>query len=107
MSKEAFGRTSRQLLNIDKLVFKNPLAITEQFVNVTAIRTGVPLDHMSLADPVIYNIVLEELFFGVPWHVWRLAILVISISFITVRYLVPHVLSFMEHASMIKVHEKR
>ena len=50
--------------------------------------------------------VLEELFLGVPWHVWRLAVLVIVIIFVTVKYLVPCALSFMEQ-SVIKVHEKR
>ena len=30
--------------------------LQEQFANVTAIRTGVPLNSASLAEPVVYNI---------------------------------------------------
>ena len=50
--------------------------------------------------------VLEELWLGVPWHVWRLAVLVILISFVTVKCLVPRALSFMEER-VVNVHEKR
>ncbi|KAJ7382861.1 hypothetical protein OS493_032230 [Desmophyllum pertusum] len=96
-------RKTRKLLNIDKLVFRNDL--TEQFANVTAIRAGVPYDPASLAEPVVYNIVLEELLLGIPWHAWRLVVLVILIAYVTVKCFVPRVLLFIEE-SMI-VHEKR
>ncbi|XP_068715546.1 uncharacterized protein [Montipora foliosa] len=106
ISKDALGRLTRQLLNVDKMVFENPLAVTEQFANVTAIRTGVPMEPASIAEPVIYNIVLEELLLGVPCHVWRLAFLVVVIICLTVKYLVPRALRFMEQ-NVIKEHEKR
>jgi len=104
--KEAIGKASRQLLNIDKLVFTNHLTLMEQFANVTAIRTGVPINSASLAEPVVYNIVLEELCLGVPWHVWRLAALVVLIVFVVVKYLAPRALSFLEH-SVLNLHVKR
>ncbi|KAM7429090.1 hypothetical protein ABFA07_020025 [Porites harrisoni] len=97
---------SRQLLNIDKLVFNNQLTDMEQFANVTVIRTGVPLNPASLGEPVLYNIVLEELFFGVPWHVWKLVVLVIGIIIITVRCLVPRTLAFIEE-NVLYIHKKR
>jgi len=96
------GKT-RKLLNIDKLVFSSD--ITEHYVNVTAIRTGVPYDPASLADPIVYNIVLEELLLGVPWHSWRLVVLVLVIFYLTVKYLIPCSLSFIEQS--ITVLEKR
>ena len=39
-------------------IFLSPVsfALQEQYANVTAIRTGVPYDHASLAEPVVYNI---------------------------------------------------
>ena len=30
--------------------------LQEQFANVTAVRTGIPLNSASLAEPVVYNI---------------------------------------------------
>jgi len=96
------GKT-RKLLNIDKLVFSSH--ITEHYVNVTAIRTGVPYDTASLAEPVVYNIVLEELLLGIPWHSWRLVVLVLLIFYLTVKYLIPRSLSFIEQS--IRVLEKR
>ena len=50
--------------------------------------------------------VLEELFLGIPWQVWKLAFIVLLISFFTVMYLVPRALKFIE-CSVLKIHKKR
>lgn len=49
------------ILNTDCYNFKlvsQPVSfdLQEQYANVTAIRTGVPYDPASLAEPVVYNI---------------------------------------------------
>ncbi|KAL9967081.1 hypothetical protein ACROYT_G025244 [Oculina patagonica] len=93
----------RKLLNIDKLVFSNHL--TEQYANVTAIRTGIPYDPASLAEPVVYNIVLERLLLGIPWHSWRLVVLVLVITYFTVKCFVPFTLSFIGQS--LKLLEKK
>ncbi|XP_074623480.1 uncharacterized protein LOC141881586 [Acropora palmata] len=106
MSKDALGTFTRRLLNIEKIVFDNQKTVVEQFANVTAIRTGVPLQPASLTNPVVYNIVLEELFMGIPWQVWKLAVIVLLISFFIVKYLVPHALKFID-VSVLKIHKER
>lgn len=60
MSKDALGTLTRRLLNIEKIVFDNQKTVVEQFANVTAIRTGVPLQPASLTNPVVYNIGKEN-----------------------------------------------
>ncbi|XP_058966479.1 uncharacterized protein [Pocillopora verrucosa] len=97
------ARKTRKLLNIEKLVFSNELK--EQYANVTAVRTGIPYNPASLAEPVVYNIVLEELLLGIPWHSWRLGVLVLLIVYITFKYLVPRFLMYIEEN--VRIHGKR
>ncbi|XP_022792360.1 uncharacterized protein LOC111331503 isoform X2 [Stylophora pistillata] len=97
------GRKTRKILNIEKLVFDNGLK--EQYANVTAVRTGLPYNPASLAEPVVYNIVLEELLLGIPWHTWRLGVLVLLIVYIAFKYLVPCFLLYIEEN--LRIYDKR
>ena len=43
---------------------------------------------------------------GIPWQAWKLAVIVLFISFFTVKYLVPHALKFIDF-SVLKIHKER
>ena len=77
----------RKLLNIEKSTFQ---ANTDEYqIKVTAHRTGVPINTQRLDDPVVYNIVVNKLFFGAPWCVWKVILAMLVASFVVIRYLVP------------------
>ena len=74
--------TGRTLLNVEKFVFWTDMQKEKHF-EVTAFRTGVPIK-TSLEDlPVTYDLVVEQLYGGVPINVWKLVLFAsITIFFI-------------------------
>lgn len=48
---------------------------------------------------------LEELLLGIPWHTWRLGVLVLLVVYITFKYLVPRFLMYIEEN--VRIHGKR
>ena len=48
---------------------------------------------------------VEELLLGIPWHTWRLGVLVLLVVYITFKYLVPHFLMYIEEN--VRTHGKR
>ena len=64
------------------------------------------LAHFDSSTLFSLLLVLEELFMGIPWQVWKLAVIVLLLSVFTVKYLVPHALKFIDF-SVLKIHKER
>ncbi|KAG2395118.1 uncharacterized protein HKW66_Vig0075060 [Vigna angularis] len=81
---------NRRLLNTEKLIFKNNQE-EFQLVLVTVEPEGFPAkQHVPERQFIIYNIVCDELLFGLPheaWWVVALAVLGLGIAFIVPSFL--------------------
>ncbi|XP_031556496.1 uncharacterized protein LOC116293231 [Actinia tenebrosa] len=97
MNSTEYSRNNngRKLLNTEKIVFENDQH-NEQYAKVTAIRTGVPLHSSRLQDPVIYNIVLEKLYLGLPWEVWKTGMFIVITLAIIMKYVLPQLQKYFE-----------
>ncbi|XP_047154909.1 uncharacterized protein LOC124826185 [Vigna umbellata] len=82
---------NRRLLNTEKLIFKNNNQEEFQLVLVTVEPEGFPAkQHVPERQFIIYNIVCDELLFGLPheaWWVVALAVLGLGIAFIVPSFL--------------------
>lgn len=85
----------RRLLNIEKIVFmpsEKPYqeGRLEYFARVTARRTGVTHRRDLLLQPVTFNLSLETLYSGLPFHVWQSTV-VIFVGLVCVVLLMPYI----------------
>ncbi|XP_078443340.1 uncharacterized protein LOC144712852 [Wolffia australiana] len=73
---ESLSRKNRRLLNTEKVVFKADM--DESFVLVTVAAAGVVAKrNVQERDLIIFNIVCDELFLGIPLGAWSVGILAI------------------------------
>jgi len=105
-------KTSRQLLNIEKLMFQTDeeakvvgfAKTTENYlVKVSATYSGVSTIAGADKRPVVYNIVLETLFFGIPYDSVFIASGVAVAVIVIFGAILPQILPLL-HA--IKGHDK-
>lgn len=74
------------------------------FLFTVLCKTGVNL-YYYIDCHVYFLSVLEELLLGIPWHTWRLGVLVLLVVYITFKYLVPCFLMYIEEN--VRIHGKR
>ncbi|KAF7817093.1 putative transmembrane protein [Senna tora] len=84
---------NRRLLNTEKLIFKTESDLAKTHVLVTVDPEGfVAIPHVPERQFIMFNIVCDELLFGIPhqaWWVVVLAILCIGIAIIIPFFLPP------------------
>ncbi|XP_046847169.1 uncharacterized protein LOC124440782 [Xenia sp. Carnegie-2017] len=68
--------TGRKLLNIEKTVFNSGFN-EKTYFEVTAIYTGVPVMASLMEVPVLYDIIVEQLYGGFPINVWKMVFIAI------------------------------
>ncbi|CAB3977188.1 Hypothetical predicted protein [Paramuricea clavata] len=77
--------TGRKLLNVEKFVFWTDMQEEKHF-EVTAFRTGVAVKS-SLNDlPVLYDVVVEQLYGGVSIDIWKLVLFASVTIFLALKF---------------------
>jgi hypothetical protein len=89
---------TRRLLNTEKSQFTVESGKTYIAV-VTAHRTGVSVYLEVLQQPVVFNIVLSTLYYGLPQEVWKLVFLVLLAIIVSVVWLAPWILTYIENST--------
>jgi len=80
---------SRHLLNIEKSVFNTESSTQGYVAEVVAHRVGFPYNRERLNDPVVFDIILESVHFGLTQNSWRMVLIALILCGIVFRYLVP------------------
>ncbi|XP_032222348.1 uncharacterized protein LOC5521338 isoform X2 [Nematostella vectensis] len=87
--------SKRRLLNTEKISFVIDKGYN-MFAQVTAVRTGHPNSLDSLNNPVVYSIVVERLYVGLTWGAWKLGMITIFAVTLTLKLILPNIITFME-----------
>ncbi|XP_028399011.1 uncharacterized protein LOC114522503 isoform X2 [Dendronephthya gigantea] len=78
--------TGRKLLSIEKFVFWTDMR-EDRHVEVTAIHTGRVPNNSDLKDlTVTYDVVVEQLYAGVPMSAWKLVLFISVTMFIVLKF---------------------
>ncbi|XP_065053942.1 uncharacterized protein LOC135682817 [Rhopilema esculentum] len=86
---------SRQILNIEKTTFKTDHTTKGYVAEIIAYRTGFPYDDRRLKDPVVYNIVLETLHFGLSLKSWLMVCYAFILCIVSFKYFAPLLYQYM------------
>ncbi|KAI4316072.1 hypothetical protein L6164_024089 [Bauhinia variegata] len=89
-------KNNRRLLNTEKIIFKTDNNQDETYVLVSVEPEGfVAIPHVAERQLIVYNIVCDELLFGIPhkaWWVVLLALLCLGIAFMIPSFLPSYLL---------------
>lgn len=82
---------SRHMFNIEKTVFTTNHITEGYMIRLTARRTGFPWNSERMYDPVVYDIALDTLHFGLSAESWQVVGYAFLIFFSCAWYIVPRV----------------
>lgn len=85
---------NRKVLSVEQLQFTAESDIYR--IRVTAFRNGLPHDMERLKDPILFNIIINRLYFGCSYETWKILSMCVIIIAVIILFLSPFLHKILE-----------